>query len=45
MTFFAAANLVGEMRGPVLPGSRKKGDSRENDPAKKLAGRRVMRAG
>ena len=29
MTFFAAANLVGEMRGPTLPGSRKKGDSRE----------------
>jgi hypothetical protein len=45
MTVFAAANLVGEMRGLALPSSRKKGDSRENDPAKKLAGRRVMRVG
>jgi hypothetical protein len=34
MTFPAAANLVGEMRGPVLASSRETGDSRENDQQK-----------
>jgi hypothetical protein len=43
MTFPAAANLVAEIRGPALASGRETGDSRENDPAKKLTGRRVMR--